>query len=58
MKMSGDILPEMALGLTGDIIADKGLIRPFLQVELESQGLALHTPLRSNITSHYSYNIS
>jgi hypothetical protein len=44
-----DILPEVALGLTGDVIADKGLIRPSLQVELESQGLALHTPLRRNM---------
>jgi hypothetical protein len=44
-----DILPEVALGLTGDVIADKGLIRPSLQVELENQGITLHTPLRSNM---------
>jgi len=44
-----DLLPEVALGLTGDIIADKGLIRPSLHLELESQGLLLHTPLRKNM---------
>jgi hypothetical protein len=44
-----DILPEVVSGLTGDVIADKGLIRPTLQLELESQGLILHTPLRKNM---------
>lgn len=44
-----DLLPEVAIGLTGDLIADKGLIRPTLQLELESQGLLLHTPLRKNM---------
>jgi hypothetical protein len=44
-----DVLPEVAFGLTGDVIADKGLIRPSLQLELENQGLNLHTPLRSNM---------
>ncbi len=44
-----DILPEVAFGLTGDVIADKGLIRPELHLELESQGLILHTPLRKNM---------
>ena len=44
-----DMLPEVALGLTGDLIADKGLICPILQLELENQGLILHTPLRKNM---------
>lgn len=44
-----DILPEVALGLTGDIIADKGLIRPELTSVLRNQGLNLHTPLRKNM---------
>lgn len=44
-----DLLPEVAQGLTGDVIADKGLIRSSLHAELESQGLALHTPKRSNM---------
>lgn len=44
-----DILPEVAFGLTGDLIADKGLIRSELHLELESQGLSLHTPLRKNM---------
>jgi len=44
-----DILPEVALNLTGDVIADKGLIRPELTQSLENQGLRLHTPLRRNM---------
>jgi hypothetical protein len=44
-----DMLPETSLGLTGDIIADKGLIRPELMRELAGVGLRLHTPLRKNM---------
>ena len=44
-----DILPELISGLTGDIIADKGLIRPHLKEALAHQGLKLHTPLRNNM---------
>jgi len=44
-----DVLPEVVEGLTGDIIADKGLIRPELKESLEKQGLFLHTPLRKNM---------
>jgi hypothetical protein len=45
-----DVLPELTEGLTGDVIADKGLIRPALTEGLRNQGLQLHTPLRSNMT--------
>lgn len=44
-----DVLPEVALGLTGDTLADKGLIRPELSAVLRNQGLSLHTPLRKNM---------
>lgn len=44
-----DILPEVTIGLTGDIIADKGLLRPELTNNLMNQGLNLHTPLRKNM---------
>lgn len=44
-----DILPEMSAPLTGDMIADKGLIRPELRRSLLNQGLNLHTPLRKNM---------
>jgi len=44
-----DMLPEVSAGLTGDIIADKGLIRPELTRELASNGIHLHTPLRKNM---------
>ena len=35
-----------------DIIADKGLIRPELSLELQAKGISLHTPLRSNMTDN------
>lgn len=44
-----DVLPELSDKLQGDIIADKGLIRPTLRIELENKGVNLHTPLRSNM---------
>lgn len=44
-----DILPEVSEGLTGDIIADKGLIRPELTLQLAQNGVNLHTPLRNNM---------
>jgi hypothetical protein len=44
-----DVLPELTKNMTGDIIADKGLIRPVLTDQLKSQGINLHTPLRSNM---------
>ena len=44
-----DVLPEVTAGVTGDVIADKGLIRPTLQQDLKNQGLNLHTPLRKNM---------
>jgi len=44
-----DVLPQVTTALTGDVIADKGLIRPELREELKNQGLYLHTPLRKNM---------
>ena len=44
-----DMLSEVSAGLTGDIIADKGLIRPELTRALASSGIHLHTPLRKNM---------
>ena len=44
-----DILPEVCLNLSGDVIADKGLVRPELSQSMENQGLKLHTPLRRNM---------
>lgn len=44
-----DVLPEVVEGLQGDVIADKGLIRPGLTQMLDEQGVDLHTPLRKNM---------
>ena len=44
-----DVLPEMAAGLHGLLIGDKGYIRPSLKQELEQQGIDLQTPLRKNM---------
>ena len=44
-----DVLLELTNNILGDIIADKGLIRPELSEELKSKGINLHTPLRSNM---------
>jgi Transposase DDE domain len=44
-----DMLLEISEGLTGDIIADKGLIRPELTQNLANRALYLHTPLRDNM---------
>lgn len=47
-----DVVPELTQGLTGMIIADKGLIRPSLKEELKRQGLDLQTPLKKNMVDH------
>lgn len=44
-----DVLPELAIGKRGFVIADKGLIRPELTEWLASHGLNLQTPLRDNM---------
>lgn len=44
-----DVLPELVSNYQGDLIADKGLIRPELTEELASHSLQLHTPLKSNM---------
>ena len=44
-----DILPELVTNCRGDLIADKGLIRPSLSENMKKQGITLHTPLRSNM---------
>lgn len=44
-----DVLPELVLEKQGDVIADKGLIRPELKDLLASQNLNLQTPLRANM---------
>jgi len=44
-----DVLPEMAVGLHGLLIGDKGYIRPGLKQELAEQGIDLQTPLRKNM---------
>ena len=44
-----DVLPEMAAGLHGLLIGDKGYIRPGLKQELGQQGIDLQTPLRKNM---------
>lgn len=44
-----DVLPELTESIQGDIIADKGLIRPELNKELAMRGINLHTPLRINM---------
>lgn len=44
-----DIVPELAVGLEGVLLGDKGYIRPTLTLELAQQGLQLLTPTRSNM---------
>lgn len=44
-----DMLPEIAEAIVGDIIADKGLIRPELTQMLARKAVNLHTPLRKNM---------
>ena len=44
-----DVLPEVLEGLTGDTLADKGLICLDLNESLANHGLHLHTPLRKNM---------
>ena len=45
-----DALVDMDLSaIKGTRLGDKGFIRPILKEDLASQGIDLHTPLRSNI---------
>lgn len=44
-----DVLPELTDSIRGLLIADKGLIRPSLGLELQKKGVNLQTPLRSNM---------
>jgi IS5 family transposase len=44
-----DVLTELIEGYAGDLIADKGLIRPELTKLLKRQRLHLHTTLRANM---------
>jgi hypothetical protein len=44
-----DMVPELTTGLSGMLLADKGLIRPELKAVLAKQNLDLQTPLRSNM---------
>ncbi|AWK17468.1 IS982 family transposase [Candidatus Hamiltonella defensa] len=44
-----EVVPEISAGLTGMLLADKGLIRPELKAFLSRQGLNLQTPLRANM---------
>ena len=44
-----NVLPELAHGKRGFVIADKGLIRPELTEILASLGLNLQTPLKNNM---------
>ena len=43
------VCPELAKGIKGFMIGDKGFIRPELQKELGKSGLNLQTPLRDNM---------
>ena len=43
------MIPEIAIGLSGMLLADKGLIRPQLKADLAEQNLDLQTPLRKNM---------
>ncbi|MES2676693.1 MAG: IS982 family transposase [Pseudomonadota bacterium] len=45
-----DILPEIVDGISGLVIADKGLISPSLKDDLAKYGIDLQTPLRKNMT--------
>jgi hypothetical protein len=44
-----DVVPELAEGLGGWLIGDKGYIRPWLGSELAKRGISLQTPLRKNM---------
>ena len=45
-----DALVDMDLSaVQGMLLGDKGFIRPILKEDLASQGIELHTPLRSNM---------
>lgn len=45
-----DALVDMDMsGIQGMVLGDKGFMRPILKEDLASQGIELHTPLRSNM---------
>ena len=44
-----DVLTELTDDIRGLLIADKGLIRPELKLDLSRKGVELQTPLRSNM---------
>ena len=44
-----DMAPEVTEGKRGDLLGDKGLIRPELTEFLAGEGIRLHTPLRRNM---------
>lgn len=44
-----DVLPEIVEGISGLVIADKGLISPSLKDDLAKYGIDLQTPLRKNM---------
>jgi hypothetical protein len=44
-----DVLPELAQGFQGLLLADKGLIRPTLTEELAKKAIDLQTSLRANM---------
>lgn len=43
-------MPEIVDGISGLVIADKGLISPSLKDDLAKYGIDLQTPLRKNMT--------
>ncbi len=44
-----DVLRGTTQNIKGDVIGDKGLIRPELNITLKNRGIFLHTPLRKNM---------
>ena len=49
-----DLVPELATGLEGLLLGDKGYIRPMLTIDLAQQGLQLLTPVRKNMKQQLS----
>ena len=47
-----DVVPELAIGLQGLLLGDKGYIRPSLSATLATQGLTLVTPQRTNMATY------
>jgi len=44
-----DVCPELVEKIRGQLLGDKGYIRPELKKDLEKQGINLQTPLRNNM---------